>query len=267
MDIEKYLQSGKLEQYVLGLASSEERKEVERLAKEFPEIDAYICDLHGCMDSCSESNKIPVSKEPKHQSKCKTFYLKNKTNLVAELKSDSTFQKTKNISWSAGIASFFVIGLSTLSFFLYQNHQAAQNEIDLLSTQLHHLKMDNESLYKDNEKMVQQYTLLKDVNTRHVNLQGLNGAQAHGIVYWNKDHGRAYLSICNLPKTPDGHQYLVWANINGTHKKVGTIDSESLDILHSLNFEIECKGFCISLEKEGTNSNPSADKMFVKGDM
>ena len=62
MDIEKYLQSGKLEQYVLGLSSSEEQKEVEQLARDYPEIDAYIVDLHSCMNVCSESNEIPILK-------------------------------------------------------------------------------------------------------------------------------------------------------------------------------------------------------------
>ncbi len=268
MDIEKYLQSGKLEQYVLGLSSSEERKQVEQLAKEFPEIDAYICDLHGCMDSCSESNKVPVSKVSNHQSKCKTSYLNSKTNLVVEPKSDSTFQKTNYISWSRGIASILVVGLSTFSFFLYQNQEAAQNEIALLTTQLHHFEKDNESLYKENEKIVQQYAVLKDVNTRHINLQGSEHAPlAHGVVYWNKDHSKTYLSICNLPKTPQGHQYQVWANINGKHQKVGVLDLSNTDDLYSLSFIKECKGFCVTLEKEGTNSNPSVDKMFVKGEM
>jgi hypothetical protein len=118
MDIEKYLQSGKIEQYVLGLSSSEERKEVEKLAKDFPEIDAYICDLHGCMNTCSESNKIPASKEPEHKSKCKTFHLQTKaSNLVVERRSDSTFHKINYVPWIMGIVSFLVLGLSALSFF------------------------------------------------------------------------------------------------------------------------------------------------------
>ena len=260
MDIEKYLQSGKLEQYVLGLSSHEERKEVEQLSKEFPEIDAYICDLHSCMNSCSESNEIPVSEEPEHKSTCKTFQLYNKRNLVAERGNDPSVQKTRTISWSSGIASFIVIGLSTLSLFLYQDQQNAKSEIALLNTQLHHYKIDN-------EKMVQQYAVLKDVNTRHVNLQGANANQTHGIVYWNKDHRKAYLSICNLPKMPEGHQYCVWADINGKHQNVGVFDAKSIDVLHDLSFIKDCNGFCITIEEEGAIIKPTVEKMLVKGEM
>lgn len=268
MDIEKYLQSGKLEQYVLGLSSLEERKEVERLAKEFPEIDAYICDLHGCMNLCSEANEIPASKEPEHKSTCKTFHLKNKSNLVVERRSDSDFHKTNPISRSTGIASFLVLGLSALSFFLYLGQKAAKNEAALLSTQLHHLKMDNTSLKNEKEKMMLQSVVLNDKNTCLVNLQGSNYCpMAHGIVYWNKDHGKAYLSICNLPKTPEGHQYFVWANIDGKHQKVGVLNTSEVELLHSLSFTEECKGFCVTLEKEGANANPSIDKMLVKGEL
>ena len=117
MDIEKYLQSGKLEQYVLGLASPDERTEVEQLATQFPEIDAYIVELHSCMNMCSTANEVPVTEEPEQKSRCKTFHLKSKRNLVAEQNDDPPFQKTRDISWSTGIASVFVIALSTYHSF------------------------------------------------------------------------------------------------------------------------------------------------------
>ena len=269
MDIEKYLQSGKLEQYVLGLSSSEERKEVEKLAKEFPEIDAYICDLHGCMNTCSESNNIPASKEPEHKSKCKTFHLKTKaSNLVVERRSDTAFNKISYVPWITVIASLLILGLFALTLFLYQSYEAAKNEAALLSTQLHHLKLDNVSLEEDNQKMMQQSAVLKDKKTRLISLRGSDIApNTHGIVYWNKDLRKAYLSICSLPKTPEGHQCFVWANINGNHQKVGVLNTNDTELLHSLSFTKECNGFCITFEKDSANASPSIDKMLVKGDM
>jgi hypothetical protein len=268
MDIDKYLHSGKLEQYVLGLSSMEERKEVEQLAKKFPEIDAYILELHGCMNLCSEANEIPVSEELNQKSTCKTFHLKNRRNLVAEHGVDDTYQKTRTISWSAGIASIFVIGLSTLSFFLYQGQQNAKNEIALLTTQLHHLKLDNETLVENSGKLLQQYAVLKDENTQHVSLRGLKTApQTHGIVYWNKDHGKAFLSICNLPETPEGHQFYVWADVDGKHQKVAILNPNSSELLHDLSFPKECNGFCVTLEKEGADASPTIEQMLVKGYM
>ena len=269
MDIEKYLQSGKLEQYVLGLSSTEERKEVEQLAKEFKEIDDYILELHNCMNLCSEANEIPIAEEPEKKYKCKTFHLKSKRNLVPEYSAAKSSQKLIPISWSMGIASFFVIGLSTLSFFLYQSQQSAKKEIALLETQIHHLELDNEALLNDGEKLLQQYTVLKDVNTKLVNLQGLGLApQAHGMVYWNQDHHKAYLSICNLPKAPDGHQLCVWADVKGKHQKVADLNLDNVALLHDLSFKKGCNGFCITIEKEGvSNTNPTIDKMIVKGDM
>lgn len=268
MDIEQYLQSGKLEQYVLGLTSPEERKEVEQLARDYPEIDAYIVDLHGCMNSCSEANEIPIAEESKKKSKCKTFHLKNRRNLVTEHGVDDTFHKTRMISWSMGIASIFVLGLTTLSFFLYQSRENSINEIALLETQLHHVRLDNEALKNDSENMLQQFTVLKDENTQLVNLQGLAIApQAHGMVYWNQAHSKAYLSVCNLPKTPEGHEVCVWADIDGKHQRVAVLDLNNAEILHDLSFPKKCNGFCITLEKEGADAKPTIEQMLVKGDM
>ena len=269
MDIEKYLQSGKLEQYVLGLSSAEERREVEQLAKEYKEVDDYILELHNCMNLCSEANEIPISEAPEKKSTCKTFHLKTNRNLVAEHGHSDTSSRPAIMSWSLSIASVLVIGLSALSFYLYQSQQQAQNEIALLETQLHHLKLDNEALVNDGEKLLQQYTVLKDENTKLVNLQGLEMApQAHGMVYWNQDHSKAYLSICNLPNTPDGHQFCVWADIDGKHQKVAELDLNNANLLHDLSFKKGCNGFCITIEKEGMkNTNPTIEKMLVKGDM
>ena len=268
MNIEKYLQSGKLEQYVLGLASLEERREVEELSKRYQEINDYIVNLHGCMNSCSEANEIPVSDEPKQKTLCKTFHLKSNRNLVAERVNGGVFSKIRTISWSAGIASFFVIGLSTLSFFLYQVQQNAKNKMALLETQLHHLKLDNESLLVSSESLVQQAAVLNDANTQLVSLRGLDSApQAHGIVYWNKEHNKSFLSICNLPETPEGHQFCVWADVNGKHQKVGVLNLNNANLLHNLSFTKKCNGFCVTLEKEGAGPNPNVEKMFVKGEM
>ncbi len=267
MDIEKYLQSGKLEQYVLGLSSLEERKEVERLAKEFPAIDNYILELHKSMNKCSEANEIPIVDEPKHRSRCKTFHLRSKKSLVVESNSDSAFQKPNYIFWFSGIASFFIIGLSILSLFLYQDKQAVNNEISLLSTQLHHLKLNNELLLNESKKISQQFAVLKDANTHHVNLNGLkNAPKAYGIIYWNENYGKAYLSVCDLPEKPEGHKFCVWANVGGKHKKIGELDSSCADSLHNILFTKACNGFCVTLEKEGVGS-PTVEKMLVRGDM
>ena len=268
MDIEKYLQSGKLEQYVLGLSSPEERREVERLAKAHPEIDAYILELHKCMNLCSEANEVPIAEEPPHQSKCKTFHLKSKRNLATEKDHQSRSTVFSATPWGKGVASVVVVGLSFLSFFLYQSKQNAGEKIALLETQLHHLKMDNERLVNESGNLMQQYTVLKDDRTQHVNLKGLDIApEAHGIVYFNKAHGKAYLSVCNLPKTPADHHLCVWANVNGKHQKVADLSTDNADLLYNISFKKECKGFCITLEKDGADANPTIEKMLVKGEM
>ena len=63
MDIDKYIKSGILEQYILGLSSPEERKEIEFLAKKYPEINKGICDLQNCMEEYSETCEIPSPKQ------------------------------------------------------------------------------------------------------------------------------------------------------------------------------------------------------------
>ncbi len=268
MDIENYIKSGILEKYVLGLSTHEERKEIERLAKEYPEIDAYICELHDCMNLCSEANDIPANKQPEHKSGCKTFHLNTKaSNLVVE-RDSGLLLNSLGYKAIAGIASTFAIVLAMLAWYFFHDRQNAQERLALLSTQFHHLKIDNESLKHYNDRLVQQHVVLRDINTMHVTLRGCNYAsKAEGIVYWNKDHGKAYLSVCNMPSIPEGHKYHVWADIDGKHQKIGMISSSQADSLHSLSFTEKCSSFYITLEKDGPCQKPSIEQMLVQGDM
>ena len=63
MDKERFLQSGLLEQYVLGLTSEEENEEVERYARAFPEIQSEIDILQIAVMQYAEE-QIGASKAP-----------------------------------------------------------------------------------------------------------------------------------------------------------------------------------------------------------
>ena len=58
MDIQQYIASGILEQYVLGAASPDEQREVERLALEHPEIRSEITAIEASLESFAQAHAI-----------------------------------------------------------------------------------------------------------------------------------------------------------------------------------------------------------------
>ena len=59
MDKERFLKTGLLEQYVLGLTTPEEDLEVERYAESFPEIQSEIDSMRSAMEEYARQYSIP----------------------------------------------------------------------------------------------------------------------------------------------------------------------------------------------------------------
>jgi len=268
MDIQQLLNSGIIEKYVLGLANPEEMDRVESMAKEYPEVNRHICEMQNCMEEYAEMHAI---RPPKHLKKQLMAKLDAEGNPIEPLIPETAKVYEMPTIWrlGAGIAAMMVLALGAVSWMLYQNQKVAYDEIALLSTQLKHLQSDQDELAKSNTLIRQKYSVLKDVTTRQVHLKGSQHApQALAVVYWNPDHNKGYLNVVDLPQCPKGHQYQMWANVNGKHMNMGVLELDNLgSILNSIPYIKGSKGFAITLEKEGGSEHPNVDKLYATGEM
>jgi anti-sigma-K factor RskA len=264
MDIQRFLNSGILEKYVLGLASPEEMERVERLAKEYPEVDKHICQMQNCMEEYAEMHSV---RPPRHLKK-RILSVIDETETSASA-SSSTYRVPSLWKWGAGIAAATILALGAWSMILYQNQQATLNNLALLTTQVKHLQKDQETLQVSARQIEQKYSVLKDVTTRHVALKGSNIApQSLAVVYWNPDHNKGYLNIVNLPPCPSGHEYQMWADVNGKHVDMGMLKvDENGAVLHNIPYIEGSRGFVITLEKAGGSKHPTVEKMFAAGNI
>lgn len=60
MDIQSYIASGVLEQYLLGMLSEAERQEVERLAAQHPEVQAALLGLEDALSQYAATQALPL---------------------------------------------------------------------------------------------------------------------------------------------------------------------------------------------------------------
>jgi len=268
MDIQKFIDSGIVEKYVLGLAEPGEMDRVERMAKDYPEVNAHICKMQNCMEEYAEMHAI---RPPKHLKKRILSKLEDEDDNVEPLISREApvYHLPQAWKFGAGIAAMMIVTLGAVSWMLYQNQKTAYNEIALLSTQIKHLQSDQKVLQTSNEQIRQRYSVLKDVTTRQVHLKGSqNAPQALAVVYWNPDHNKGYLNIVDLPKCPSGHEYQMWADVNGEHKDMGMLKvDDDGTIINSIPYIQGSRGFVITLEKEGGSKHPNTKMLYAKGEM
>lgn len=259
MDIKAFLNSGIIEKYVLGLASSDEIDHVERMTKDYPEVNTHICKMQNCMEEYAEMHAIrpPAHLKEKILASLNQAPPAQQANLVA----------LRNWKWVAGIAASLLFVMALLNWNLYQKQTETSNRLALLDTQIKHLQKDQKALQTSNLQMAQKYSVLKDVTTRQIHLKGSQIApQALAVVYWNPDHNKGYLNVVDMPQCPQGHQYQLWADVNGEHKDMGVLEIDANGaILNSIPYINGSRGFVITLEKEGGSKHPTVEKLFASG--
>jgi len=272
MDKETFIKSGLIEQYVMGLASPEEMKQVEQMAAAYPEVNQHIDEMQDCMKRYVEMHSIPPPKRSRQRiiDTIDEMEMDHHEPVSATQVSSNTAGKVVQLSrWMAGVAAALFIGLLGACLYLFSNQLETQENMAQLSKELQILKSDHNTLQQNNQLVTQQYVVLKDLATKHIRMQGTAHApSAKVVVYWNNDHNKALLNVVNLPKAPHGHQYQVWADVNGKHKDMGVLNAGVNESnMHQLPYINNCRGFVITLEVEGGSPHPNTEKMYATGEM
>lgn len=261
MDKERFLSSGLLEQYVLGLTSPEENEEVERYLEAFPELQAEIDAMRHALEQYAMEQSVPP---PSHL----------KSKILSDIEDQASPKSQKDFAnrpragvstWlftTAVIAALFFAGLST---YLYRQQIQNGKQFNQLRSEYAMFKEECQEEIQRSEEMRELYAFLQDPTTQPVALQGTQAApQAKAIVYWNEDHHHAFFNQVNLPRPPKGHQYQIWADVEGEMISIGLLDWQPGQ-LQSIDFIEDAESLNITLEPEGGSEKPTVARLFVNG--
>ena len=249
MNIDSYISSGILSDYVLGLTTKQETLEIEQLAGAHPEILAEIELIQNSLEQYAHQFKVtpPAMLKDKIWS---SLAEPSETKIIELNKNYAPFNYSK---WMAAASIILLIGSGVLIGTLYNQLKTSQKEFTELTAK--------------NESLAEQFTFLMQPSTKIVALKGVpKFADALATVYWNKDQKEVYIAVNNLPAPPSDKQYQLWAIVDGK-----PVDAGMLEIGKSKNGIQKMKGFetaqafAITLEKKGGNASPTMEAMYVIG--
>ncbi|MEO1628842.1 MAG: anti-sigma factor [Bacteroidota bacterium] len=274
MDKQKFIESGLIEQYVLGIVSPEERRDIERLLTRHPDLRQMVEELSQGLESYAKAHTTPPPSHLRQKvlEAMKAVDVPRSAPTSPPPPPAPVVQRSFWSRWGTAIAAVMVLGLSMVCMLMYSKQSEAQQQIAVLSSQVEALQRDYQTLQRVDKRLQTQFAILKDVSTRHVQLQGSDLApSAKAVVYWNENHQDAYLNVVDMPEAPHGHQYQVWADVNGKHLDMGLLeaqaDPETGVALFKLPYIEHSRGFVITLEKSGGSPHPTVEKLFVKGNL
>lgn len=253
MNIQEYISSGIIESYVLGLASAEERVEVESMCRQYPEIlEARIA-----FESAIEKQAMENAVDQPGELKEKIITTALASSKVVSL-SNAPVKKANWLKYAAAASVLLLAGSLYWNITLYNQNKQLQNSYENTVAKLN-----------DMEEQVRMISL-----NPHVKMAAMKGMDAspnsYATVYWDTTSKDVYLLVNNLPAPPTDKQYQLWALLNGKPIDMGMIENEFFidekKLLLKMKNASEAQAFAITLEKKGGNPTPEGD-MYVMGNL
>lgn len=271
MDYKAYIESGKLESYVLGYCTPEEMQEVECMARVFPEVKQELESVRVLMEHIALQNKV----EPPASLKAKIFAAieddkdgveKNKGKVI-EMKPSAAPQATPWRLLAAACAALLLVSAFAIYNF-YSTNNKLKEEVAQLNAESKQMIESNKQLSDEMATAKKQMQIFNNPSMTKVAMKGQAvSPNSLTTIYWDKNSKEVYLSVNSLPAPPQGKQYQLWAIVNSAPVDLGVFDVTDDDTvkLHTMKQVDNATAFAVTLEKAGGSPTPTLTEMYVMG--
>lgn len=260
MDIKKYISSGILENYVLGLTSEKENQEIQKYAAQYPEIKQELEEIERSLELYAEARKIkaPPGLEAKILEKIDAA-----EHAPPE---DSPVRGTSN-ALSFALAFLFIIA-GIAAFWFYRNTQDLIAVNADMQSQLDSLQNACQETDRELETLKNELGIFRGENNETIKMRGTAKAPlALATVHWNNTTKKSYLDVINLPAPPPDKQYQLWAIVDGVPTDMGVFDINiASTLLQEIPFIENASAFAVTLENKGGSPTPTLEEMVVIGE-
>ncbi len=255
MDINKYISSGIIEQYVMGLCSAEEAKELEELRRQYPELNEAIIQYEKELEERMQKNSVlpPAATDEKILQVIDT--LKDPRSLAAGS------AKIRKMSWLRAVAAAAILLLAvsiTLNYILYTKTKKQKEELTAT---------DN----KENGATLPlaDYNIMKNPAITPVALYGVG---THAIcrctMFWDKKTGKAYIMIHHLIPSSPNKDYQLWAIVDGKPVSAGIVNDDIRGrFIEINNIPANATAFTVTLENAGGSDSPTVEETYLRGEI
>ncbi|TAE94845.1 MAG: anti-sigma factor [Runella slithyformis] len=270
MNTIEYINSGILEEYLLGTVSPQEKQEVECMSKIYPEIKAELTQLEIALEQYAQlqSKTPPVHLKDKIFAQMQFAEPAAPEQELPEEKEDQTEAKqidfrpvvTKStplwsqISVAASVLLAVVAGWSVWQLSQYKS-QTQQLTAEVATA-------------KQNANYSEALTAMyQSPDNKVIRLKGVEKSPESAVVaFWNQKTREVTLNVQSLPTLAADKQYQLWAIVGGKPVDMGMLDKDfAKKIIKMKIADGGAAAFAITIEKDGGSPTPTLDDMMVMG--
>lgn len=265
-DLKSYLESGILEQYVLGDLSNEELREVEKNALVYPEIRSELVEIESALLNYAIANAIEPSEALRN--KVLNSLEKAESEIRPLYGASSKSGQFYKYAFAASLALLFIsmilpINLNSKLNDSYTQIAVLQTGNQKFSNQVNHIEEE----LRDTRNALHFYQ--NQAAYKLVTLKGSAKAPAASmLVAFNPEEEEVMIDLSSLkmPSNDKEHQYQLWAMVDGKPVDLGVFDSEvdstGMKKMKSIKY---AQAFAVTLELRGGSTNPNMDQMMAIG--
>ncbi|MGG7662601.1 anti-sigma factor [Dyadobacter sp. BHUBP1] len=291
MNIQAYIESGILEEYVLGTVTPQEKQEVECMSHIYPEIKEELLRTESALEeyalkhqatpppSLKESifaqmNFDAPAEEPEAEEATEQQTV-SQTDAATPVRTearviDNAFDRVETqvvtpawakLSVAAAVLLALFAGWSAMQMTDMKN---ASNEA---VAKVESMQADMAAMKAQTEYNEAVAALFRNPTYKHVHLAGLDKSPESAVsAFWNTQTNEVMIDVQSLPAAPQGKQYQLWSIVDGKSVDIGMLDNAFTGkVLKMKNTKPGSAAFAITLEKEGGNPTPTMEEMYVMG--
>jgi anti-sigma-K factor RskA len=276
VNIQEYIESGKLELFLLGELTEREREEVIAMAKAYPEIQQELDSLEQSMfafDELTEKNPSAHVKEKIFASLENEFKIEEAPKAVtAPNPAPTETNVVKLTPWKpfAVAASLVaILASATAIYFAGKFYETDQKFTALLQDQqvmadnLNQVKLQ----YKETDNRLDR---LVAGDFRRVEMKGETlpmQKDAKVDVFWDQKAQEVFVAVNNLNSLSAEFDYQLWAIGKNGPVGIGLVNPGEKFTLQQMQAVAEAGAFAITIEPKGGSKAPTLEKLVVLGEV
>ncbi|MEQ8707023.1 MAG: anti-sigma factor [Phaeodactylibacter sp.] len=260
MNKDKFLQTGLLEQYILGLTDEEETAVVKQYAETFPEVQAEIDQMREAMDQYAKQYAVM----PPEELKARVMQGVDRADQRSDRDAASPGPSPSGTNWLGAILLTVLAGASV---FLYKSKTSAELELASLESRYALFQDECEREKAALRQQQQVFATLKHEATVPVRLQATSlNPNAQAVAYLNGLEKVAYINTGMLPELPAGKTYQLWADVEGEMINMGVLNHHA-DGLQAVTYIDHAESLNITIEPQGGSTAPTVAQLIVNGEV
>ncbi|WP_027124418.1 anti-sigma factor [Gelidibacter mesophilus] len=250
-----FMDSGLLENYILGTTTPNENLEVESYMAEFPEVESEYERLQDNLEILAKAHTVEA---PEFILDAVMEEITEETPVIQMQAYAPTHKSTPWYSIAASIAALIFAGSA---FMLHDQNTSLNHENQVVVDEIFDLRSDIEDNNNKLENVMLQFKNLNNPETEKYVLRGNSRAKnLQTVAYINAVDKTSMIDVVSLPKLPENQTYQIWAELQDRMVNLGILDASERK-LKTIPYMENALGLSITIEpKAGSKiNNPHAE--------